>query len=522
MAPNAQPGGRMNDMFARVTPLQKVAIGAAALTLVGGVFLLGSSSTETTMAAAYTDLEPADAASITDELISRNVEYELADGGRTILVPRDELYDVRVELSGEGLPSSNEGYALLDRQGLTTSEFRQRIDYQRALEGELSQTLRSIDGVSAATVHLALPEDSIFVDEPTEPSASVLVTTSTAAGLGNEQVAAMVHLVSSSIKDMTPENVTIADATGRVLTDGSSDPLTSTGKDASDEFERELASSLRTLVGRVTGVENVAVTVQADLELAERVETTESYDTTDAENGVVVAERTSTETYAGDGALPGDAGVLGPDGAPVAAAGGDGESSYLRDDAERTFAVNRTVEQISYTPGEVNQLSVAVLVDDAVVQPDQIPALEEMIRTAAGFDAERGDLVTVTALPFSAPILAEVGEDLAEAAAAAEASEQQMSMIRTGIMAFVILIALFLAYRSTRKARREVSTPIDIDALRAGPSNELGAGDAMAMPKPLDPASINALDELSEIADRNPEDVAKILQGWLADERQMS
>lgn len=521
MPPNAQPGGRMNEMFARVTPLQKVAIGAAALTLVGGVFLLGSSSSEPVMAAAYTDLEPADASSITDELISRNVEYELADGGRTILVPRDELYDVRVELSGEGLPSSSEGYALLDRQGLTTSEFRQRIDYQRALEGELSRTLRSIDGVSAATVHLALPEDSIFVDEPSDPSASVLVTTSTAAGLDNEQVAAMVHLVSSSIKDMEPENVTIADATGRVLTDGSSDPLNSTG-DASDDFERELASSLRTLVGRVTGMENVAVSVQADLELAERVETTESYNTTDAENGVVVAERTSTETYAGDGALPGDAGVLGPDGAPVAAAGGDGESSYLRDDAERTFAVNRTVEQVSYTPGEVNQLSVAVLVDDSVVQPDQIPALEEMIRTAAGFDAERGDLVTVTALPFSVPVVAEDGEDLAATAAAAVASEQQMSMIRTGIIAFVILIALFLAYRSTRKARREVSTPIDIDALRSGSSAALGAGDAMAMPKPLDPASINALDELSEIADRNPEDVAKILQGWLADERQMS
>ncbi|MEM1335433.1 MAG: flagellar basal-body MS-ring/collar protein FliF, partial [Actinomycetota bacterium] len=204
MAPDPRSTNRAGDVFARITPLQKVAMGAAALTLVGGVFLLGGGGDQTTMAAAYTDLEPADASAVTDELISMGVDYELADGGRTILVPRDELYDVRVDLSGQGLPSGSDGYALLDGQGLTTSEFRQRIDYQRALEGELARTLRSIDGVSAATVHLALPEDSIFVDEPGMASASVLVTTQGTTGLGNDQVAAMVHLVSSSIEDLAP------------------------------------------------------------------------------------------------------------------------------------------------------------------------------------------------------------------------------------------------------------------------------------------------------------------------------
>ena len=211
--------GRALATFNRLTPLQKVALGAAVLTAVAGTVVLTRAGGNTAMAALYTDLESRDAASVTDELISRNVDYELADGGQTILVGKQEVYDLRIQLSGEGLPASNEGYALLDQQGITTSEFRQRIDYQRALEGELSRTLRSIDGIDSATVHLALPEDSVFVDEPERATASVLVRSAGAATVNSDQVAAMVHLVAASVKGMAPEDVTIADASGTVLTD---------------------------------------------------------------------------------------------------------------------------------------------------------------------------------------------------------------------------------------------------------------------------------------------------------------
>lgn len=521
----ATPGtpNKANEMLARVTPLQKIAIGAAALTLVGGVVLLGGGESETVMAAAYTNLEPTDAASVTEELIAQGVDYELADGGRTVLVPKDDLYSIRIDLSAEGLPSSNEGYALLDNQGLTTSEFRQRIDYQRALEGELSRTLRAIDGVAGATVHLALPEDSIFVEDSENASASVLITSQGSDGVTRDQVAAMVHLVSSSVKDLAPENVTIADATGRVLTDGTANPGSGTGAAASDDFERELASTIRSMVGRVTGLENVAVNVQADLELTERQETSERFESGDAEAGVVVAERTSEETYSGAGAL-GDAGVLGPDGAPVTA-DSDSDSSYSRGDAERTYAVDRIVEQVTYAPGAVSQLSVAVLVDEAAVAPEQIATLQELVSTAAGVDIERGDTVTVTALPFDVPVVDDPLVDAAESEAAIAASAQQQDLIRTAIIAFVVLVALFLAYRSTRRARREVSTPINIGEIRAagGAANELPGGDdgvGAAREFELSPQSSEALAELSALADQNPEDVARILQGWLTDERQ--
>lgn len=278
------------------------------------------------------------------------------------------------------------------------------------------------------------------------------------------------------------------------------------------------------MVGRVTGIENVAVNVQADLELTERTETTERFDTTSEDAGVVVAERTSNETYEGEGTI-GDAGVLGPDGAPIAGDGTTGNATaYTRDDAERTFAVNRTVEQINHTPGTVTQLSVAVLVDEAAVSAEQIASLEELVTTAAGIDPQRGDTVTVTALPFDVPAVDDEAQAVADAVDAAAASAQMMSMIRTVVIGLVLLVALFLAYRSTKKARREVSTPIDIDALRAAgvPAGALGAGgDGYgADVVPMDAGSNQALDELSALADRNPEDVARVLQSWLADERQ--
>lgn len=517
----------MRSTLSRLTPIQKIALGATALTLVAGTFVLTRSGGHTAMAAAYTDLEPQDAAAVTDELISRDVEYELVDGGRTVLVPADQVYDIRVGLSGEGLPNSSEGYALLDRQGITTSEFRQRIDYQRALEGELSRTLRAIDGIESATVHLALPEESVFIDQPTEPTASVLVRKSGSAAITSDQVAAMVHLVASSVKGLDPENVTVADASGAVLSAAGVGSAAGAGgggshSEAAAAVEQDVGASIRNMLARVTGPENVAVSVQAELDLTERQATTESFDSSQ-DGGVVIAEKVANETYSGVDET-GSTGVLGPDGAPLDSTNTAGsESSYSKDDAERTYAVNRTVESTTITPGSITRLNVAVLVDEEAVTEEQRAAIETMVGTAAGIDLARGDQVTVTRLPFDTSGVAE-----AEAAAAAEAeavaAEERTSMIRTGAIAFLILIALLLAYRSTRRARREVSTPIDIGAIRAEPLGEDADEEPLPLgppPVPIDPvvaASRDALDELSSLADRRPDEVAQILQNWLTDE----
>jgi flagellar M-ring protein FliF len=519
---------RVTATLSRLTPVQKIAVGAAVLTLVGGLVMFNRAGSGQAMAPLYTDLEARDAASVTEGLTSRGIAYELADGGRTVMVPQESVYDMRVSLSAEGLPSSNEGYALLDQQGITTSEFRQRIDYQRALEGELAMTLEAIDGVDSATVHLALPEESVFVDEPTDPTASVLVATAGPTQFTNDQVAAMVHLVASSVKGMQPENVTIADATGVVLASGDETGGATAGgadgrSDATQQMENDIAGQLKAMIARVTGAENVAVTVRADLDLTQREAVSEIYDTTSTEGtGVVASERLSTETYTGTQASD-STGVLGPDGAvqtPVAATGG--ENTYNKDDAERSYAINRTVESVTDEPGAIERLHVAVLVDEAVVSEQQVAAIEELVTTASGIDTERGDQVVVTRLAFDTSAATQATE-AAAAQVAAEAAAQTQSLIKTGVIGLIALIAIILAFLSTRKARREVVTPIDLGALRnaAVPNpNEVELTDIVDIPvvNPVAEASRRALDELSELAERKPEDVAQILQSWLADE----
>ncbi len=518
------PSNRALATFNRMTPIQKIGIGAAGLTVIAGSLVFSRSGSGPEMAAMYTDLEARDAGLVADELVSRGVDYQLADAGKTVMVPRDQVYDLRIALSSQGLPATGEGYALLDKQGITTSEFRQRIDYQRALEGELSMTLRAIDGIEAATVHLALPEESVFVDQPTKPTASVLVRSADNSPIDSDQVNAMVHLVASSVKGMTPEGVTIADASGTVLASGgeASGSLASgsSRSDATTAYEQDIAASIKAMVGRVTGMDKVAVTVQAELDLTERQSTSERFDTSAEDTGVVVTERTANETYSGADAVA-STGVLGPDGAATTPAATDAANSYSKDDAERTYAVNRTVESTSVAPGSVQRLNVAVLVDDATVSEEQRATIEQMVSTAAGVDTARGDQVMVTRLAFDTSAATAVDEAVAleQSVVAAKARN---SMIRTGAIALVALIAMFLAYRSARRARREVSTPIDIGAIRAARTSDDGAIGALSQSgsgNSVSVASRAALDELSALADRKPEDVAQILQSWLAEEQ---
>ena len=526
---------KARELAGRLTPIQKVVVGAAVLTLVAGAMVLGRSGGSPQMAALYTDLEPADAAAIVDELSSQAVEYDLADAGRTVLVPKDDVYDLRVSMSAQGLPSSNEGYALLDKQGITTSEFRQHIDYQRALEGELSRTLEAMDGIDSATVHLALPEESVFVDEPGTATASVLVSSRGASAVGSDQVQAIVHLVASSVKDMQPEDVTVVDSAGTVLStagiaggSSGSDALVK----AQSAYEQQLTASLNGLLARVAGPDAVSVSVRAELDLDERQATSESFDTPDtaADTGLVSTEQTASETYSGSGQT-GGTGVLGPDGAVVSPAAANGANSYEKQDANRTFAIDRTVEQVTTAPGSLKKLHVAVLLDEASIDAGQATAIEEMVSTAAGIDAERGDALVVTRLPFDTSAATEATE-AAAAEKAALAKSEMMALVRTAVIGFIILVALFLAYRSTRRARRVVATPIDLGELEARPATAgLPAGAAAAVP--VDPTAAVALpaapddnDEMAlamqritSMADRSPQEVASVLRSWLAESK---
>src|SRR3712207_6018261 len=291
---------------------QKVVIGLlVAGLLLGGSFFY-SWITTPTQAPLFSNLASPDASAIVEELNAEGVSYELTDGGTTIMVAKDAVYDLRLSMSGKGLPAgSDTGYALLDEQGITTSEFQQQVTYQRALEGELSKTLESLDGVRQAVVHVALPEEEVFVTDQKEPTASVLLDLAAGTQLSGEQITAVTNLVSSSIQGMKPDQVSVTDSTGQVLsaagaglTAGASDARTQ----AELDYENRLRQNAQTILDRIVGPNHSVVSVRADVDMSQSSSTSETY--TDP-GTAPSSESTSRETYNGSGATAG--GGLGPE-----------------------------------------------------------------------------------------------------------------------------------------------------------------------------------------------------------------
>src|SRR5688572_24722971 len=262
---------RARSTFSTISLGQRVVIGLLLVGLLLGGFFFFRWITAPTQAPLFSNLASADASAIVDELNAAGVAYELTDGGQTIMVAKDAVYDLRLSMSGKGLPAGQDtGYALLDEQGITTSEFQQQTTYQRALEGELSKTLESLAGVRAAVVHVALPKDEVFVTEQSKPTASVLLDLAPGTTLSGEQIQAVTNLVSSSVQDMDPEQVTVADSTGRMLS-APGTGITAAAGDArsqvEQEYEARLAANAQRILDQVLGPNRAIVSVRADVDL---------------------------------------------------------------------------------------------------------------------------------------------------------------------------------------------------------------------------------------------------------------
>ena len=339
-------------VYSGFTPGQKTMTVLAIIGIVMGGAAFTKWAATPSMVPLFTSLSAEDAAGITEALNAKGVRYELADGGSSVMVPQAEVYDLRVGLSAEGLPAGDAvGYDLLDDQGITTSEFRQRVDYQRALEGELSSTISSIEGVEAATVHVVMPEEDLFSDDAKQPTASVLVKTKPGQTLTPQQVQAVVHLVASSVEGLDPTQVTLADDKGTVLSapgeDGESILAGDTRNQQTREFENQLSNSVEAMLAQVVGANGAVVEVRAQLNFDRTARITERFD----RRGVPLSTSTTQETYTGTNGTTGVGGILGPDGTPTAV--DTGGTDYEKREQDRQFAVGKVTEEIKTAPGDV-------------------------------------------------------------------------------------------------------------------------------------------------------------------------
>lgn len=519
---------RARSTFATISLGQKVVIGLLAAGLLLGGFYFYSWITTPTQAPLFSNLAAPDASAIVDELNAQGIAYELADGGSTIMVAKDAVYDLRLTMSGMGLPAGQDtGYALLDEQGITTSEFQQQVTYQRALEGELSKTLEALDGVNQAVVHVALPKDEVFVTEQSQPTASVLLDLAPGTRLSGEQIQAVTNLVSSSVQDMSPEQVTVTDSTGQVLSAAGTGVTAAAGDARSQveqDYENRLADNAQQILDRVLGPGRAVVSVRADVDLSERQTTSETHSYTDGTPPL--SETNTTESYNGSGAPVG--GVLGPENMPDAGSAAGGNSTYDKKSSTANNSVDTTTTTEQTPPGTLNRLTVSVVMDEAVAGNLNQQELQNLMTTAVGLDPARGDEITVATMPFDTTA-ADAAAAAMAAAREAEASAAMWSMIRTGgIAAGIALVVLLVWLRSRRRGDVEEDyEPLELSDDMLAELDRIRVASSRPEPTVLDnrQAELEAAErqrvrgDISTMVSEKPDEVAAMLRGWLSENK---
>lgn len=559
---------RAEQLLSRFTKGQRVAGVLVVLAVVAGVFFMSRLADSAQFAPLFTDLSSSDAAAITEQLDSEGIPYQLAEAGRTIMVPSNQVYAARLKVAANGVPSdSSVGYGVLDNQGLTTSEFGQRVGFQRAMEGELSTTIEALDVVQVATVHLALPNDSAFALSDRKASASVLVRTRPGTQMTDEQVQSVVNLVASSIQHLSPGDVTVADSEGNVLAAPGRSPSGGGGggsnarRTQTEMFERKVASSIEDMLTRAVGPGAATATVSAELDFDETNVSRETFEApaTGADGEpLAIQDSTRNETFSGTGGAV--AGVLGPD-TPANGVGG-GDTDYSLEEADVQYALNRVVESTNTAPGAITKLSVAVMVDENKVGAEVLASLEGLVAAAAGVDAERGDVLAIDRVPFDTSLVDRAEEEMRladEAEAAAATREMIQTIVLAVMLLIVLLVAAFLYRRGARQRRKraELLTELQLGALpRAAATQLVPAAQIAASVQDLGPESAAELDmapaglaagpdpalqpagalasgaaghpasgplalqaQIGDMAEQQPAEVAQLMRGWLDDGR---
>ncbi|HET6151984.1 MAG TPA: flagellar basal-body MS-ring/collar protein FliF [Marmoricola sp.] len=518
---------RYQRAFLAFTTGQKLVavLGTGALLLAG--FLVFRWASTPSYSPLYSNLSSKDASAVIDKLDSAGTPYKITNGGATVMVPKNKVYASRIALSGAGLPSSSDsGYSILDKQSLSTSQFQEQTDFKRAMESELSNTLEALDGVQTAVVHLAIPEKQVFSDSQEPATASVLIATKPGSTLDAGQVTAIVHLVASSIDGLDPKNVTVADSAGNVLssTDGSGlDGSASTQDQEISAYQDQTKGRIQSLLDRVVGAGNSSVAVTANLDFDKSTTETKKYSYN--KQNIPLSQTTNTEKYSGAGAVA-QSGVVGPDGqmdSTTSSGTGDG-SQYDKSSETSDNAVDTTIEKRENAPGSVQNLHVGVVLDAATARNISPATIQTLIASAVGIDPTRGDTVQVSTLPFDRTAEKTAKAELT-AANKAQASAKQLNLIRDSGLVVLVALILLLAWlkgRKVAKARAEATSYV-VEQLRLEQLER-----AAAVPVETSPALLalesseqseteDMLDELAALVERQPEDVASLLRGWLVD-----
>ena len=521
----------------------------------------------------YTRLETKDAGDIVNKLKEDKVSYEIADNGSSVLVPKNDVYQVRMNLASAGLPRGKKGFELFEESKFGTTEFQNKVNYLQAVQGELARTIEQIQEIESERVHIVLPEDSLYKKSEKPASASVMLQLRANAALGKPQVDGIVNLVSHSVQDLKPENIVVIDGFAKILNlpedEGLSKAVAERDNNANAnaeasklskfyfsltrEIQAEMQENVQTLLDNSLGEKRAVARVTVELNFDRRLIDRQTFEPTVEDRGILRSMQEVSENYQGANAQPG-----GPPGTisniPGYPAGAQpAQSNYEKKETTRNYEITETKEKIIQQPVSIKRVTVAVFIDEALTQAQQ-DGIARVVASAAGFNESRGDLVSVERIPFSAAAVSRVEEQ--------EAREEIMryAIYASPVLVLLLILLGWLLYsrRKRRKAamlaaetereriaveEREAAVQAAIEQERLAAARQLAEQETvktkmseeeqekeeaeedaellLTMDKPLTPEEKEVAAKKAAIVDwatTQPDEFASTLRSWLSEE----
>ena len=521
---------QLKQLWARLTPRQRLFAGGGTVLLLaalgGMIEVFGTPEYKPLM----TGLEPADAQAISAQLAAKKIAFQLTPDGKGINVAADRLDAARMEIAAEGSPHSGRmGFELFDKSSWGQTEFDEKVNYQRAMEGELERTIQTLSGVKSARVHLVMPVSSVFLDRERGAKASVALRMKRGS-LSSDQINAISRLVSGAVDDLSPRDVTIIDA-------DSNEPLGSQGSTLEGrELEAELTKRLVTTLGPAVGVDNLRASVNVEYDLSSTEENQDKYDP--AVSAVLSAQKSNEQVgaAAGVGGVAGTAANLPNVGAPPQANLPD-DNAQLSSTENATYGVNKTVLRTLTPAGRIRRITAAILVNDQGERkqvkgksvtvshkrtPAQLEQLSDLARGVLGADKDRGDVITVQNMTFDDEANAEVAPTLLEQMRRITSDFSSPIRYVGLLLLFVLVWALLL-----RPVQKQIVTSMKELGMKGTGQTalesktakmELGAGHSVSAAIDNDPDTVTLKRELSELVQAEPASMTRTLQTWLREE----
>jgi flagellar M-ring protein FliF len=551
---------QIKTLLASLTLGQKIGLVAVILLVAGGVPMFTRWQHEGSFKPLFTGMAPEDAGAIVQKLKESGVEHRLAENGTSVLVPADKVDDVRLEMAGAGLPRSGRiGFELFDKTNLGLTDFSERVNYRRAVEGELERTIKAINEIEQARVHVTFPKDSVFLDSREPAKASVLLHVKPGMRLSPPNVVAIANLVASSVEGLSPDAVSIVDMQGNLLSrQQKSADATDSADNALDykhQVEKDLTAKVESTLTPLLGDGKFRVGITADCDFSTSEQTDEVYDPTRS----VMSNSQKTEDLsqgggASAGGVPGTPANL-PRSTIRSQATGGGGNSVSRRTENVSFETSRTVRQVKVPRGTIKRISAALLVDQDVEwqgkgktrkrvlippSPEKLKTIHDVVAGVLGIVNDRGDQLVVETLPFEQTRNAEdstldSGKPIVPPNTLKDLMADKKVLIGAGVG--VLFIVLFMVFRLTRKSGNTNAQLHEKPVILPGRAEEHRSARGVTAPEAADPGKpaseldANAqgplqlpvltnntktlLENLKRGISKDPETAVNVIRGWI-------